>query len=682
MSAFILNIKGQLNNIHLAESKSLWPLFEAIVNSIQSIDDSPNKSSGRITIQVIRDKDVQQTTHSDITPLGVIDSFIITDNGVGLNSDNYKSFNTAYSTLKIKKGCKGIGRFLWLKAFKSVDISSVFVENGKHYERIFTFSPDGILPEENNCHEIETTSCITTITLKDFLNPYRKNCPLDLRSIAKKIIEHCLLFFISGSCPEIILTDGSSEPINLNQYYNTCIKDTLHQDPFKIKDHSFVIYHLCMPDSAYSHELHLCANLQEVKSVDLKKHIPNLQKKLCTTNDPKGFYYVGYVTGSYLDSIVNTSRTGFDFDEDGNTTNFLGTSQDEIIESSLEFIKAYLSHDLDEIARNKRAAIDSFVANDHPTYRYLLFKNPEVYDLIPAGLSPTELELELHQHAQRWESDIKRKGMEIDRAVKDDTAQNDSSFQDKFKAYWEGIAEINMTCLAEYVVRRKVLLNTLEDALRVQNNGMFKREDAIHSIICPMRHTSDDTPFEEMNLWMIDERLAYHKYLASDKTLKSMPVIDSNSTKEPDIAIFDHAFAYSDSDEPLSTVTIVEFKKPDNDSKNPLDQVGTYIDQIRDNKKKKANGQSFSVTDGTVFRCYVICDLTDKMRTHCKNANLLPTADNLGYAGYNAARHAYYEVITYNKLLADARKRNQIFFDKLFAPTVRSAANITIPRNK
>lgn len=31
---FLLNIKGQLNNIHLAEAKALWPLFEAVVNSL------------------------------------------------------------------------------------------------------------------------------------------------------------------------------------------------------------------------------------------------------------------------------------------------------------------------------------------------------------------------------------------------------------------------------------------------------------------------------------------------------------------------------------------------------------------------------------------------------------------------------------------------------------------------
>ena len=674
MSAFVLDIKGQLNNMRLAESKALWPLFEAIVNSIQSIDDSSNRANGKITIYADREE-VIQTTSLKEPELGKIRSFVVIDNGTGMNSANFRSFNTAYSTLKIRKGCKGIGRFLWLKAFEKVTIDSVYVENDKYYKREFEFSEDGVTPDQNNTKEIDETPCVTRVTLSNFKDPYKENCPLEIDTIAKKIIEHCLLFFVSGNCPEIVLSDGISESINLNKYYDSSIKDSLHQDHFTLKDQPFTIYHLCMPEGAVSHELHLCANLQEVKSVELKNYIPNLQKRIFTKEYPKGFYYVGYVTGSYLDSIVNTSRTGFEFDEHGNEIKFFGTSQEAIINAAVSFISTYLSQDLDEIAKTKRAAIDRFVEQDHPTYRYLLSKRPEVYEKIPAGLRPDELELELHKHVQGWEREIKKQGKELERAIKEETANADSTFHEKFKQYWSGVTEINMTCLAEYVIRRKVLLNTLDEALRIQDNGNFKKEDVIHSIICPMRHTSDDVPFEEMNLWIIDERMAYHKYLASDKTLKSMPVIDSNSTKEPDIAIFDQAFAYSDSDDPLTTVTIVEFKKPDNDAKNPVDQVGTYIDLIKSNKKKKANGQSFAVTEGTVFRCYIVCDLTDKMRTHCMNAGLFPTADNIGYNGYNPARKAYIEVISYNKLLADARKRNQVFFDKLFSPTIDAAAN-------
>ena len=55
----LLDLAGQLNSINLAESKALWPLFEAIVNSIQAIEDSPNKDRGRITIMAEREPSMQ-----------------------------------------------------------------------------------------------------------------------------------------------------------------------------------------------------------------------------------------------------------------------------------------------------------------------------------------------------------------------------------------------------------------------------------------------------------------------------------------------------------------------------------------------------------------------------------------------------------------------------------------------
>ncbi len=45
------------------------------------------------------------------------------------------------------------------------------------------------------------------------------------------------------------------------------------------------------------------------------------------------------------------------------------------------------------------------------------------------------------------------------------------------------------------------------------------------------------------------------------------------------------------------------------------------------------------------------------------------TPDNLGYYGFNETLNAYYEVISYTKLLSDAQKRNRVLFDKLNLPT-------------
>lgn len=46
-------------------------------------------------------------------------------------------------------------------------------------------------------------------------------------------------------------------------------------------------------------------------------------------------------------------------------------------------------------------------------------------------------------------------------------------------------------------------------------------EKNIHQLIFPMTKTSDDIDYLQHNLWIIDEKLAYHHYLASDMKIKS-----------------------------------------------------------------------------------------------------------------------------------------------------------------
>ena len=663
MSGFKFDIQGQLNNLQLATSKALWPLFEAVINAIQAIEDAKPPVQGSITIQAHREEK-PALLFDDSAHQERIHAFTITDNGVGMNSANYNSFNTAYSQLKLARGCKGIGRFLWLKAFSKVKIQSVFFESEKYYERQYQFTVNGNIPEDN-VRETNKTVCGTSVFLEGYLDKYKKAAPVDLNVIAKKLIEHCLVIFVSGNVPQIILTDGV-EKIDLNQYFNEIIKPSLIKDDFDIQGVSFSIYHLKLPEGETTHRLHLCANKQDVDSVDLKRYMPEMQKKIeASVEDGGSFYYVGYVTSPYLDSLVNTTRTAFDFEEsDEEESLFDSVKKKDILEEAIKCIRKYLSTYLDLINDKKKREIDEFVSYERPTYRFLLNNKPGIYNSIPAGLKKEDLELELHKQAQKWETEVFESVQKIEQAITDNEEIED--YEEVFQKYWGQVTDVSRLRLAEYVTKRRTVLTLLDKILTVNDNGKFSLEKVIHSLICPMVQTSDTVPYEAMNLWIIDERLAYHTYLASDKTLRSIPLLESNSRREPDLAIFNSALAYSDSDEPFNTITIIEFKKPDNDAHDPITQVYDYIDLIREGRKKKNNGQAFIINEGTVFRCYIICDLTNKMKKYCSNADFLPTADNLGYTGNNRARNAYIEVISYSKLLADAKKRNQIFFDKLF----------------
>ena len=60
-------------------------------------------------------------------PSAKIIGFKIIDNGIGFNDANLKSFETLDSDHKAVKGCRGVGRLLWLKAFQKVYVDSVYV---------------------------------------------------------------------------------------------------------------------------------------------------------------------------------------------------------------------------------------------------------------------------------------------------------------------------------------------------------------------------------------------------------------------------------------------------------------------------------------------------------------------------------------------------------------------------
>ena len=681
MAEFITDIKGKVKNTHLPESKYLWALFESIVNSIQSIEDA-SISDGYIDVYAQRANAEQlkwdmlnaQINRENIKlEIAEFESFTVTDNGVGFTQENYKSFITAESSLKWEKGGKGIGRFLWLKAFENATIESSFEENGQWYKRDFTFTTKGTAPDEN-LSQSDQQERKTTITLNGFKNPYRSKCQKSLEIIARKIIEHCLVYFLLDKCPRIVIRDDLSDPIDLYQYYNEKIRDSLHQDHFTIDSKQFIIYHIKMLEGATAHELHLCANDREVRTIQLNRVFPNLQRKITDGTDT-GFYYYAYMTGAYLDERVNYSRIGFDFAHEDQVELDNEITETELIELAKEYISDYLKEYMDDINTRKEKRVYDYVDHIQPQYRPLLNQRPEAIAEIKPELSDNDLELALHEQLLKWDMDAKQRGVDIKSNMADNGVPADE-FMPRFEAYCKEVSAISKVSLSEYIIRRRVILDLLEIALEKQSDGTYMNEEQVHSIICPLRYTSDEVNFDEMNLWIINERLAYHRFLASDKQMRAIPYLDSRSQKEMDIVIFDEAFAFSDRDNPFNSITIVEFKKPfRNDlarrDTDPIDQVLGYVEDIKSGKQTKANGRPFGNIQNAAFYCYVIADLTDTMRKSAKRATLTLTPDGEGYFGYNQNYGAYIEVISYEKLLKDAQDRNRILFDKLLKPNPR-----------
>ena len=218
----------------------------------------------------------------------------------------------------------------------------------------------------------------------------------------------------------------------------------------------------------------------------------------------------------------------------------------------------------------------------------------------------------------------------------------------------------------------------MQKAIQIGPAGKYAAEDLIHELIMPMRKTSNEIRSDSCNLWLIDERLAFHDFLASDKPLSTMPIVHSKENKEPDICalnVFDEPILVSEGQSlPLASIVVVEIKRPmrndarPGEDKDPVEQALGYLERIRKGETRTASGRPIPKAETIPGFCYAICDLTPSVENRCKLLGLKVTSDHLGYFGYNSNYEAYIEVISFDKLLNAARERNRAFFDKLGLP--------------
>jgi hypothetical protein len=663
-----IDIAGRVRNTELAYSNCLLPLFEAIINSIHAIEDAKCKS-GRIGIFIERDKS-QSRLELDQVPQSPIVGFKVEDNGIGFTAENYASFTTADSQLKVDRGGKGIGRFIWLKAFSRVSVESYFKEDGGNQRRTFDFisTTEGI--DKHSLMPSEKTQRKTTVRLMGFDGRYEEKCPKSGQTIARAIVEHCLEYFVLAHCPKMTLHD-EEEPgaIVLNQVFEEQVKVNSESRSFAIRDVHFDITNVMLYSGANDeHRLYYCAHKRTVQSENLGNRVVDLTSKLRDA-DGKSFVYAGYVSGEYLDRKVNAERTGFSLARNADL-GFPGeVSWGELAEQATASATAYLAPHMDPIRQEKLRRIEQYVQTQAPQYRPILKRKPEALSNIPPHLSDDKLDIELHKIGQAHELDLRQRCHDLLAVDSKGVAEFDKH-KEVFERFIEEWNELGKSNLARYIANRAAILSFLEGMLGITPDGKYQLEKSIHSVIFPLGSTSDDVLYDNQNLWVIDERLAYHTYLASDMRFDQMDRVDIASKDRPDLLIFNRPFAFVEDQPPFSSsIVIIEFKRPlrndYSDEDNPIHQVYGYIRSLKTGGQKTKDGRPIAIREGTPFYAYIICDITPTLSTQAENMGLVKTPDALGFFGYNSTLGAYVEMISFDKLIADSKKRNAVLFDKL-----------------
>lgn len=671
------DLAGRLRNTDLPQSKFLFPMFEAVVNSIYGIDERIDVDKkftcelASIEVKFIRtgQSSLNKKAKSDLKEIQII------DNGIGFNDDNFHSFCTMDSLYHATKGCRGVGRLLWLKEFAYAMASSIYVIKGETHKRSFKFTSKGI-DNENDEKINKDVERQTIIRLcqpnKKFKDLFKKR---SLENISKSLFEHCLWFYLrKGGCPRIKLYDGTEEVDMDNVYDQFLFKAKDKKEVLKIGNNKFNLLHVKVKKADDKNRVFYCAGNRVVR--DDKLSIPGLYDS--PLNDGTDtFYYQCYVTSEYLDGKVSPDRFSFlipQKKEDGQSDDMFDDIVFEDIENAVcsrieEYLKSYLKENIDKGVKR----VSDYVDKKAPYYKPLLSQLDDKDKSINPTSNDKTVDSFLHSKLYEKEHHLIEEGHDI---LKVRNKESEEEYQKRVEEYLKDAQSLKASDLARYVVHRKIILEFLEKCINIQEDDKYSREDKIHEIIMPMHTTSDSVKFEDNNLWLIDDRLVFHHYMASDKPFNSMIINDSKSTDRPDIIsefVYDNPLLVMEKDRPpYASFSIIEFKRPMRDNyaggeheTDPTQQCIDYVKEIRHSQKLDKFGRTLTMGDNTPAYCYIICDLTPSMIDVCKDRDLKPTYDNLGFFGYLSNHNIYFEVISFDQLLNVAKERNAAFFDKL-----------------
>jgi hypothetical protein len=668
------DLEGRLERLDFAIGANVYtPVFEAIHNSLDAIEQS-SATKGEITIQIEREQQLKVADDMKAPPQPVL-NIIITDNGKGFDTANLESFQTLDSQQKLKRGGKGVGRLFWLKAFESCEVESVFEENGAKFKRKIAFSSKSGCVDEPAVSVPKNTKQRTTVRLigyrRLYESVYRNRKP---STVASDISKHFLPFLLFGKPCVITLIDGD-EKLSVSRE-GLPVPET---DKFTVCGEQFTLHHIRMPSGADGHVVSLCASGRVVKDIKLLDlDIPVGKKGKIKRDDNTEFHYVGYVTAPYFDKKVNTERTGFRIEPEKIEIDGLEVvSLPEIRERAKEAVERYLKDDLAQLQKTKEARIGEVLDGRLSPFKYLKEFNEKQLKAIPLDDTKEEIEkkLTLMHYENHWT--VAQEAEYVLRRINVEDP-NSVDFQKDLEKFAD-VLKVHQADLGQYVLYRAWILDLLSQLCSKREDGKYELEKAIHSLIFPMRvdeWRGADLPRNKHNLWLIDERFAMFDYISSDLELsKHKALVDVDAQKRPDLCCY--FFGENQDQTPLSSVTLIELKRPGKekpysakDDGNPLEQLLGYIDLMRGGKIRDQSGREIVVAQQTKFFCYAICDTENAhIRKIAALHQMEPSLDSAGYYVHYPKQNAYIEIISLKKLLSHARMRNKLFFEKLGLPT-------------
>lgn len=693
-------------------SEMLQPIFEAFTNAWEAIHErfgSDNLQHGKIAISFCLNKSMFEGQDA----VYELKHITVQDNGAGINMDSFARLVNLRDSSKGKNN-KGTGRIQYIHFFDKTTFDSTYIKD-ESYEHIkLTMSKNDAFLHNNailreDVKDVGQKENIGTIVRFEVLlceNKKEKTDPLkafydnpQIHAIKKDIIVH----FLSRLCesrermPQIEIRRFEGDELNdsttiqaidvptpefekslsvhLSKLDKNKVVDAVAAENFQLLAFSR------SKDELKKNQIHFVSNGALAQSVNVDGLQPT------DVIDNKRFMFL--LRSPYFDSVDDDVRGNLALVKEAefkkqNEQN-LYPEECILIDHVLDATNAKIAElypcfgeKKEEAVRNLEELKEMFLLDE--TAISTLKKKVKSADTDEAILKSL-YEADSDLMAAR-DAELKKLYDELTHLSPDD-----KEYQEKLDGHVKQFTKIvplqNRTGLTKYIARRKLVLRVFEMVLNRElkklENGERIDEEILHNLIF---HKHSDNP-DQSDLWLFDDQFLYFKgtseYKLDKICIDGTKLIKEKLTKEEEEYKIRNTYDDKKKDRGVlrpdiflypeeGKCVIIEFKAPDVDVSEYLDQITLYASLINNLSDDK-----FKINS---FYGYLVGENIDYEAISDKNSYFLE-APNLKYifrpdyqikGKFDRSKgNLYTEIIKYSDILERAKNRNRIFLEKLDA---------------
>jgi len=364
-----------------------------------------------------------------------------------------------------------------------------------------------------------------------------------------------------------------------------------------------------------------------------------------------------FVSGAVLDERVDPSLSRIELDDDDGKVARADAFNTKALRLALsQHVNEHLGARLQAVRDENFQQIKKHILTVQPEYKALLVHRSEKLKRLEYPDDPKRFDEVLYRGQQVWEVEIRQRQAEV--AVKlDDEKADIEGVAEELSQVIEQVNEAGKSNLVRYVAKRHSVLGFLMTLL---SKGAL--EAHVHRIVFPMRRTSDDVAYEDHNLWLLDDTLAFYESVASDVALAKMPNVSIDSEQRPD------SLAFKTGEPPYHHIALVEFKRPERKDENPVQQLVDYALLLRYGRAKAADGTSLpGIPTSVRIDGFAVVSLTPEleMKMIAGPGNMQRVGADWRWYGMHTPANLTIEVLDYKAFVTRAEQRNRAFFTKL-----------------